>query len=345
MSNDAHWPDLYHYTSVSGLKGIVESGCLHATNIKYLNDSQEFHFGLDYFSKAISRSRNVSKTDILVPEDVPLYDHLIELILDWSVPQFLNAASEYFVVSFSANPDILSQWRAYGRNNVGYCMKFDHLQLQYPSDSVPQLVWKVNYIDPLDMTIALETLEELKNSDWRAEFFKEMPWLEKNDREEYKKMLKRMYELDQHDSTFTEEDKDSYPDKVDMSKDNPAWYKVILEYEFWVALPTLSTIAISWKDHSFNEEDEHRLVLQWSERSQPENFLKSRPVKFKEGKTYLIPYIEIPYDFKKNEVLKEVIVGPCPHPSEAASSARQFLAQNLKNGVTVRNSKIPFRFW
>ena len=34
---------LYHYTSLEGLRGIVDSRTLWATDIRYLNDAQELH--------------------------------------------------------------------------------------------------------------------------------------------------------------------------------------------------------------------------------------------------------------------------------------------------------------
>jgi hypothetical protein len=37
---------LYHYTDVHGSKGIIDSQALWATNIYYLNDSQEFDYAI-----------------------------------------------------------------------------------------------------------------------------------------------------------------------------------------------------------------------------------------------------------------------------------------------------------
>lgn len=34
---------VYHYTTLSGLKGILESQSLYATNFAFLNDSREIH--------------------------------------------------------------------------------------------------------------------------------------------------------------------------------------------------------------------------------------------------------------------------------------------------------------
>ena len=38
---------LYHYTSASGLKGIVESGTLWATDVLHLNDSSEISYAVE----------------------------------------------------------------------------------------------------------------------------------------------------------------------------------------------------------------------------------------------------------------------------------------------------------
>jgi hypothetical protein len=36
---------LWHYTDFEGFKGIVESKSIYATNLKYLNDKEEFEHG------------------------------------------------------------------------------------------------------------------------------------------------------------------------------------------------------------------------------------------------------------------------------------------------------------
>ncbi len=46
---------LYHYTTIEGLLGIVESGSLRASHIRYLNDQTEFKnaFEHDYLDVLI----------------------------------------------------------------------------------------------------------------------------------------------------------------------------------------------------------------------------------------------------------------------------------------------------
>jgi hypothetical protein len=37
---------VYHYTTAEGLKGIIESRCLWATNVNFLNDVSEYNHGM-----------------------------------------------------------------------------------------------------------------------------------------------------------------------------------------------------------------------------------------------------------------------------------------------------------
>lgn len=346
---------LYHYTTMSGLKGIVESGNIHATNIRYLNDSQEFNFGLDFLKKVILPSEIDFHVDnIPLTEDMSLLDHLILLRINYILSCFRDDASissEYFVTSFSSKPDVLSQWRAYGKEKVGYSIKFDSARLYYPSRSMLTHIHKIEYVNPANLSFAQEFIDKttnaLKKDGWCSLLLKTMPWLEQNDRSEYKKMLLRMSELDNSysDSVSMDiiEETATFPTKVDMNDVDPGWYNAICAIDFWCIAPRISNVALTWKHHSFSEEDEYRLVYEFDESITTK--LSLSPKKFREGKTFLIPYIEIPYDFRKNEIIQEVVVGPCPHPQEAASSIRQFLDQNINKNFTVVNSKIPYRYW
>ncbi len=359
---------LYHYTSIGGFKGIIDSSCLHATNIKYLNDSKEYIFGLDYFSNLFLDAELYRQYTVLNKNS--LYDHLVDLLFSevLSVFKYLREASNYFVISFSREPDVLSQWRAYGEGNVGYCIKFNYHDLFYPSDLGLGLVVKVDYVDPGDLGFARKKLEDIK-AEWKSEFFKKMPWLREGNVKEYNKMLRRYFELEDlagNTRSCSIGDKEIvYPDKVDEVDGNPQWYQEINKFVFFVVEPALSEIAYSWKHYSFSEESEYRYVFYRDLKSQValcrkdntfqeipgkmdmKSFpaLALRDLKFKEGKTFLVPYVEIPYDFKNKNIIDEVIVGPCPHPIEAASSVQQFLDMKLDNVVKVVDSKVPYRYW
>jgi hypothetical protein len=185
------------------------------------------------------------------------------------------------------------------------------------------LIPKVNYLDPDDLSFATENLNEIK-ADWYSEFTEKMPWLESNDIAEYNKMLSIICDQEMNDSYD--------------SKDLPDWYEVINDFNFLVIDSTISYMAYSCKHHSFCEEDEYRLVFNSRDSSGME-------IRFKEGSSFLVPYVEILYNFEGGNIIEEVIVGPCPHTVEAASSAQQFLDSKLGQGVGVIDSKIPYRYW
>lgn len=137
-------PELYHYTAVAGLEGIIRSNQLWATNISYLNDAEE-HLG--YFDRRlpqlIERSINgalaeVCKTDVgrkriddlgghklAIKEAQEFGKHIRKVTLDFNSPH---------VVSFCAAPiknpndGLLSQWRGYGIDG-GYAIVFDTYEL------------------------------------------------------------------------------------------------------------------------------------------------------------------------------------------------------------------------
>jgi hypothetical protein len=100
-------PDqLYHYTSFGGLLGIAKSRSIWASNIHYLNDEQEFAFGLMVVRDVIRDYPTTSG------DDLTILDHLLET-LDTIERTIV------FVASFSEVDDLLSQWRGYCPNGKG----------------------------------------------------------------------------------------------------------------------------------------------------------------------------------------------------------------------------------
>lgn len=97
---------LYHYTTPKGLMGIVEKKILWATDVFYLNDSEEFALGIqiarDYIEKKLTDTGNnestIGRLEWLLKE--------LKLI----GPQ---AKIDVYISSLSEDDDQLSQWRAY----------------------------------------------------------------------------------------------------------------------------------------------------------------------------------------------------------------------------------------
>ncbi len=112
--------ELGHYTTQSGLLGIVGAEKIWATNIKFLNDEHEFKHALDLIKDIIPTS-NIKTGH----KDHTIYKAYIE-DLEKQLRSLDNYRSEsIFTLSFSEETDLLSQWRGYCPENNGYCLILD----------------------------------------------------------------------------------------------------------------------------------------------------------------------------------------------------------------------------
>ena len=111
---------VYHYTNSDGLVGIVSSGALWATDLRFVNDAAELDHALGSMVAAVERAK--SRFSGAAP--LMLLDRLGGAIaLKQGFPSVHS-------VSFSANGDLLSQWRAYGESGGGYAVGFAAFDLR-----------------------------------------------------------------------------------------------------------------------------------------------------------------------------------------------------------------------
>ncbi|MDO3334051.1 DUF2971 domain-containing protein [Mycobacteroides abscessus] len=123
FQSDGH---LYHYTDAGGLKGILDSEQLWGTHAAYLNDSQEFAYGVEAISNMIADYAEWVKEPEAGWKDPEAGSTIIGGVRN----QVLIRAKEVledefapFVTCFSVYADELSQWRGYA--NGGYAICFD----------------------------------------------------------------------------------------------------------------------------------------------------------------------------------------------------------------------------
>ena len=144
---DEH-PELFHYTGINGLKGILESQELWATHARFLNDGAELIEFRNYLPRILRP--NVSKALDELYRLHPENRRLIQKFggLEASVNEVIRASvdalyqttfgvdgstpfAEAYVLSFctpatarQAEHGLLSQWRCYGKDG-GYAIVFD----------------------------------------------------------------------------------------------------------------------------------------------------------------------------------------------------------------------------
>ncbi len=114
LYSDAPQERLYHYTSFTGLLGIVDCRALWASDIRYMNDSAELKHTADLIRTEITRRIGAghAKPDLL------------NQFFDWVTHRITNGHM-LFAASFRANGNLLSQWRGYSRLGKGVSLGFN----------------------------------------------------------------------------------------------------------------------------------------------------------------------------------------------------------------------------
>lgn len=143
MAELAEHPELFHYTGISGLEGVIKNQTLRATHASFLNDTTEINA---FKKRLLEILLPVVKNDVDEWHKLPVGREHIEQqggaakVIDDLIKVFANgmydalhdaAKTEPYIVSFcTAESDeikqhgLLSQWRGYGQDG-GYAIVFD----------------------------------------------------------------------------------------------------------------------------------------------------------------------------------------------------------------------------
>lgn len=111
---------IYHYTDASGLMGIIKNRTLWATDINFLNDSEEYHAGLKKLKDFCNNALN--NLDQENPIEISMRG-LLELMPNFIETNLKNR--NLYIISFTSKEDNLRQWMSYCPENSGYCIEFD----------------------------------------------------------------------------------------------------------------------------------------------------------------------------------------------------------------------------
>lgn len=107
-------PELYHYTNTDAAINILENGEFWLTHVKYFNDRKEYHDGVELILEILGR-RAKDLGEELSSELRGIFLH----------EQWLDKPLNVAILSFSAQRDLLSQWRGYTRFASGISLCFD----------------------------------------------------------------------------------------------------------------------------------------------------------------------------------------------------------------------------
>ncbi len=134
---------LYHYTSLEGLRGIVQSGEIWASDSRFMNDKLELSYALNQMQRLVS--------------DDPKYT-IPAAALD---AVFQPGRAWQFVTCFSRARDQLSQWRAYGSSRVSVAIGFDRKHLTKVTESDGGTLSECAYASADELTAIKHNLEPI----------------------------------------------------------------------------------------------------------------------------------------------------------------------------------------
>lgn len=326
------YPTLMHYTTSSGLKGILKSGSLHCTHHAFLNDTNEIETGMITLEKALdpmlketcrelaefngkqgqalrneATSKGISATE------------LVRLKIDDALAKIKEAYLEFaspYICSFCCpskqqheENGLLSMWRAYGATGA-YALIFDTMNLENMLVEEREKfnffhigIGSVAYTDTIDMD----------------------------------QLLRR------HIPPIHEFLREGFLNPDGKSADD-AYTKAI------VAIITVLSYA---KNNGFSEEQEARIVcstIYHPDRDSPDRVIRHPEFIDKQGT--LTPFIDLlkqvsdDSDLKQAPVrklpIKKILVGPSVHSIRRKRSVEMFLKERGYDDVEIDVSKIPY---
>ena len=118
---------MYYYTSTDTMCKILQNGNLFATNIKYMNDAQEYLNGLAEIRKLCLGKKLFNNFFQNYTEEQRSYFSTIlqEEMTEKRMNEFMEDNNRYSI-SFCRDKDLLSQWTTYARESgVSIAMDFD----------------------------------------------------------------------------------------------------------------------------------------------------------------------------------------------------------------------------
>jgi hypothetical protein len=132
----------YHYCDSAGLLGILDTHRFWASNAVFLNDPTEGLYAIEIARGFLEDRRKATG---------------VAGKFAAAVLERIHASSEtdLYVVSFSRDGDLLSQWRGYGDFGRGFSLGFDMAKLNPPV----QLGWLIEVLyDPEHLRLTLEDI-------------------------------------------------------------------------------------------------------------------------------------------------------------------------------------------
>jgi hypothetical protein len=295
---------LFHYTTLDGMLGIFDSWSLWGTDVRFLNDFREFEHEKALLTRGASRALELVADEIASDPEQKLRRHIqgiTRMLEPWPSEQVREAI---YVACFCEDGDLLSQWRGYG--TAGVSLGFLPEQLE----SLPR---------PPKPILTKQQVE------------RGGVWLGDLDDSFRPRFVKVHYgdPKPEHFDEFAQSVVAEARRRVERTETGGLHGNVQTDFVALVA---------RFKDPAFEEEREHRLVLNGSVHT-------SSLDRFRVGPLGPVPYAEIPVDLDQS--LRWIVIGPprASHDGREKAILRLLKHHDLDglHDVNVSHSEIPFR--
>ena len=318
---------LWHYTSVQGFQGIISSGNIYATDVRFLNDTEEFIHARKVAYEVIEKSPEFGDNDF------PLREALTWLVSTLFESDFLKPDhAQIFVASFTDSEDDLSQWRGYSHGTCGVSVSFDLRMHRPPNEADTAVVFAPCVYDDNEKRRLIQSA--LQHFIYVSE-----TWWTDSAREF----------LRQHSSDTTRPDMSQIQEFTNAAFSGQE-YDTLLQNGLNEARKRVYPLCGLLKHRSFHHEREWRFVLPISPNKDKTNLM--HPIRFRSTNASLVPYIELPLGLismsqspeeQPTPILpvNDVLLGP--GASDDAASAAQELLQSKSIQILPRRSDVPYR--
>lgn len=295
---------LYHYTSIKGLIGIIENKNIWATSIYHLNDKEELFHARDMLLKAISDLKSKIEK---------------EAGIDASF-------KEGSVADALANP--FNPKRVLLKMLIDVLMKF--------SEEVPVFIssfsekgdvlsqWRGYCPSSNGFSVGFNFIKLKKQLVGKGCILRKCIY----DKDEQNKIVDRFLQEELESKLAGVSELLTNTESLIKEMDKIGEFVKKILKRLLLVLPIL-------KNEAFEEEQEWRLIGYFPE---------DKEIKFREGKTVLIPYREINLVNDSGELpLASITIGPTPNKLESHKSLNIFLKTKQLDDLGLSVSSIPYR--
>jgi hypothetical protein len=140
---------LYHYTTQTGLTGILRDRVAWATNVCYMNDAREFNYARELLHEAAASFQHAAGEQFAGT-------------LPFLRPPTWDVYPDVFAFSLAEHADRLGLWQAYSGGSTGYSIGFSTVELVATAEEAGFRLVKCSYDKSEQQKLVLDLLEETR---------------------------------------------------------------------------------------------------------------------------------------------------------------------------------------